>query len=141
MKKAKNSLDVAIVGGGPAGSTTGAILKRHRPSYKGGRIERIRTFERDGKVLPCIGLYGIVLDAIQAERSLKGILVHVVNRTQGSRDPLPFVFQILEVWLADGWIEGFEDPKYPAFARMISDESGVIHKNSDISIPNSQTDS
>ena len=40
LKKSKHFLDVAIVGGGPAGSTTGALLRKYRPELTVGIFER-----------------------------------------------------------------------------------------------------
>jgi hypothetical protein len=101
-------------------------------NYREGRVERIRVFERDGKLLPCIGLYGIVLEALQTETILERIVRKIAERTKGARDPLPFVFQLLEVWINDGWIVGSSDSRYPAYKREQTEESGVIHGNRDI---------
>ncbi|CAN5422836.1 hypothetical protein BH11ARM2_BH11ARM2_31890 [soil metagenome] len=59
MKK----LDVAIVGGGPGGSTCGAFLKKYKPNLKVGIFER-ETFPRDHVGESQLPLIGRVLDEI-----------------------------------------------------------------------------
>lgn len=57
MPEAVQTLDVAIIGGGPAGSTVGSILKKYDPKLKVGIFER-EVFPRDHigeSQLPVIG--------------------------------------------------------------------------------------
>lgn len=109
--------------------------QRYRPSYQNGSITKIRTLERKGKVLPFFGFYGLVLDAIRAESSIEGIARRVVAGSQGNaRDPLPFLFQLLEAWVTEGWLIPSSDARFPSYSRVLDSESGVIHSNRDISM-------
>jgi len=105
------------------------------PSYSEGKISRIRVYERGGKLLPLHGLYGLVQEAVRREPMLEGIVRYVVQKTGGKpKDPLPFVFQMLEGWLNDGWLIPVESKIGPAFSRVTQTDSGVIRTNRDISM-------
>ncbi len=108
-------------------------VESFRPLYREGRVEKLRVFERGSKVLPCYGFYGIVLEALMHESILERVAQRLVARSgKGPRDPLPFLYQVLEVWIRDGWIEAIRDARYPAYTPDPDRESASIHRNRDI---------
>jgi flavin-dependent dehydrogenase len=105
-----------------------------RPVYREGKVLRILAYERDGKLLPIHGFYQMVLSVLSRERQLAKIVEQVRKHVSGPKDPVPLLFQVLEVWLQEGWITATADPDFPPFEGLVRDDSMVIHDNTDIDI-------
>ncbi len=92
------------------------------PRYEAGRVERVRTYVREGKRLPQTTGYQAVITVLKAASDLAHILHNVeVYRIRERLDVSPdqwrnTFFQFLETMLADGWVEGRFDSNQPHFA-------------------------
>jgi hypothetical protein len=107
--------------------------RAERAIYHAGKVVSVSVLERAGKVLPIHGFYAIALKALEQESRLDAIVELVRKHASGPRDPIPFLFPVLEVWLADGWITASLDQSAPRLSLEVSSSKGAIHDNVDIS--------
>ena len=91
------------------------------PRYRAGRVERVRTYVRDGKRLPQAAGYQAVLTVLKAAPDLLRILHNAeVIRRQDHPEMAPEAYQALflqylETMLTEGWVVGRLDPDLPCF--------------------------
>jgi len=105
-----------------------------------GRITRMRMFQRDGKVLPMVGLTAYLTQLLKTEKSfteLAQMPVPQLQLNQGNVDPAKAQLEILktlDALVADGWVVARTDPNAEAFPPINLDFSAVVHPNRDSSL-------
>lgn len=109
----------------------------YRPRYGKGKVERIATFRREGKVWPGEGLYGIVLDTLRKERRIDRIIPEIQKRadqagTWTREELVQFSLEYLEVLLQEGWVKGSYNPKVPPLMLYTNPENDNVHTNHDM---------
>jgi len=103
-----------------------------------GRITRMRMFERDGKVLPMVGLTAYLTQLLKTEKSfteLAQMPVPQLQLNQGHVDPAKAQLEILktlDALVSDGWVVARTDPNAAAFPPINLDFSAVVHPNRDV---------
>lgn len=84
-----------------------------------GRITRVECYKRGPKVLPIVGYYKIVIDALRQSRDAKTIITQIQQSVVTSRPEheqwhhMSQVLQTIEAMIVDGWIQCSVDPKKP----------------------------
>ncbi|HLK14926.1 MAG TPA: NAD(P)/FAD-dependent oxidoreductase [Fimbriimonadaceae bacterium] len=92
----------------------------HRAAYEQGGVQQYDAYERDGKLLPLVGVYEVIVDILQKTSTLPGIgreLQALKLANPGNQlfktyvlDRVPVAFEAL---IAGGWVVGSYDPKLP----------------------------
>ena len=102
-----------------------------------GRIQSIKSYSREGHVLPLTGVYGVLFSALQAEsdaRTVVGLSAQrcVEARIVPNRDhAYVAVLESLEALITEGWIRASTNKKRPFLDLEIPEEVGAMHRNRD----------
>ena len=102
------------------------------PRYEGGRVERVRTYVREGKRLPQTTGYQAVITVLKAAPDLAHVLHNLeVYRVREHPETPPeawkrLFFQFLETMLSDGWVKGRYDPSLPHFASQDVEPGALV---------------
>ena len=93
---------------------------KYRAIYENGRVKRYDAYERDGKLLPLVNVYGVLVDILQRNPTLPGILRQIRMLTEGNRGNADFKTWVLdripvamEALIAGGWVVASYDPRLP----------------------------
>lgn len=78
-----------------------------------GKIQRERSYVRNGKRLPICGPYRLAIAALQQEREMPKILGFLRSRTGGQDTAFLECLQALEAMMSEGWAKGRLDKKRP----------------------------
>ena len=91
-----------------------------RASYESGAVKQYDAYERDGKLLPLIGVFEVIVQILERQSTLNGIgrELHELNLANpGNKafktfilDQVPIAFEAL---IAGGWIVPSHDPTVP----------------------------
>lgn len=117
---------------------TGA-QKRMMPVYTQGRILQTECHVRDGRWLPNVGLYGVLIGILRRHHDLPSIqreLEAAAKPRPGARGGHGAGFYVtqgistLETMLVEGWVKGSLDPKKRRYIYKPLVESN-FHRNSD----------
>jgi len=112
--------------------------KKWMAEMGGGRITRMRMYEREGKVLPMVGLTAYLTQLLKTEKSfaeLARMPVPSLALNDGVVDPAKAqieVLKTLDALVADGWVVARTDPNAAAFPLVNLDFSAVVHANRDV---------
>ncbi|AVP96695.1 hypothetical protein C7S18_05520 [Ahniella affigens] len=111
------------------------------PAYLEGRIVAVPCFVRNGKRLPCVGVFASIVTAVQTHSALPALLSALSAQSGASDSPgsgLPsgdlFYQQVqaMELMLSDGWLRAEHDPQLPVLTMKTPREGRFIHTNVDL---------
>lgn len=92
----------------------------YRAAYEDGGVRRYDAYERDGKLLPLVGVFEVIVDILQRDPTLPGILGQIRALTEGNQGNADFKIWILdripvalEALIAGGWVVASHDPRFP----------------------------
>lgn len=113
--------------------------KQEMPVYTEGKILKAECFVRDGRWLPNVGLYGVLINILRKHRDLPSIgraLEELASGqgVRGRRGPGFFVTQgiaTLETMLVEGWVRGSTDPRRRTMTYNPVVQSN-FHENTDV---------
>lgn len=89
------------------------------PSFRNGKIEATKGYQKGESVLPLDGFFIVVLRAIQQERDAKGVMQLVRKELgfpqdfTGFHPQLVVCLEAIEALLAEGWLKGDVNKKRP----------------------------
>lgn len=105
---------------------------KDRAQYDNGRIKREQAYVRGERILPISGPFGFVVDILQRESKVEGIIAAIVQAMEPHRSNPDFrtryiseVLQAFEGMISDGWITATYDPSRPL--SDLSYQSNAIH--------------
>ncbi|MHB8636855.1 MAG: NAD(P)/FAD-dependent oxidoreductase [Fimbriimonadaceae bacterium] len=97
----------------------GATLTK-RAAYEQGGVQQYDAYERDGKLLPLVGVYEVIVEILQGQSTLPGIAreMHALKLANAGNElfkmwVLDRVPVALEALIAGGWVATSHDPKLP----------------------------
>lgn len=101
-----------------------------------GSIRASLEFERDGKRLPTVGMFNIVMGVLQKKSTIydiRDLFAKVCQKRYGDHAKLHMMlcFQCLESMVNDGWVDARFDPMLPLIDFKSYAESGNFVRNSD----------
>lgn len=105
------------------------------PVYDKGRVERVRCYRRDEKVLPSHGFYRLMIGMLQnsgrAEHMLPGLRSYFgkTEGPEGMQIAIGHAMEALESMVRDGWVKGKLRSKQPPLNFRVS---GSIKETTDI---------
>lgn len=110
------------------------------PHYENGRVLRIQSYERDGKVLPMSGMIGRLIAALQHDRRINNALKALATgcRNDGidfNRETIDRAMETLEALLRDGWISGRVLAGAEPLSGVIVEGSQFVTRNVDDQLP------
>jgi len=105
------------------------------PECRAGRIEAVRCYQRDSKILPIHGIFRLVILALRSERETRRIFQFLQNEVARGgygegQSALTSCMDAIEGLLVDGWIVG-KDVKGKARLNVVWDEASVRVSNAD----------
>lgn len=109
-----------------------------RARYENGRVVPTPSYRRDGKVLPVDGVFEPVLNVLQREKRLEGIVNAFKSMGQMATDEqqrtaiVVAALSALEALVFDGWVKASHDPNQPLLDLAVG--YGAIHWNRDAPI-------
>ena len=93
---------------------------RYRAAYEKGRVRRYDAYERDGKLLPLVGVFEVLVDVLQRDPTLPAILRRIHGLAEANRNNPDFKLWVLdripvamEALIAGGWVVPSYDPRLP----------------------------
>ncbi len=107
-------------------------------TYSGGRVHRSACYVREGKRLPMVGLFALVVDALRSTSDAKQLLGSIERllryRPMGVHPQVAMHLsvQVLEVLVGEGWVSGRFDPRRPRLTLKSPREGEMIHTNVDL---------
>ncbi|MFG0259705.1 MAG: hypothetical protein ACF8LK_05055, partial [Phycisphaerales bacterium JB041] len=112
--------------------------KQQMPVYTQGKIMQAECYVRDGRWLPNVGLYGVLVSLLRKHNDLGSIRngLEAAARKQSARSGQGSGFFVtqgvstLETMLVEGWVKGSVDSKRKTMVYKPIVESN-FHKNSD----------
>ena len=103
------------------------------PIMQNGRIEKVRAWVRDGKVLPNYGDFVPVLRAIRldgrAEAFVPQLQKFFQERGIDYREHMPRMLQTLEALVTEGWVKASLDPDQPLMPVRTPESTPLMHPN------------
>jgi len=112
--------------------------KQPMPVFTQGKIMQVECFVRDGRWLPNVGLYGVLINVLRKHHDLPAIQrsLESVAQKQAARSGNSAGFYVtqgvstLETMLVEGWVKGSMDPrrKTMIYTPMVKTN---FHKNQD----------
>ncbi len=109
---------------------------RYRAAYEQGRVRRYDAYERQGKLLPLVGVFEVLVDILQRDPTLPGIFRQIRGLTEANPDNAEFKTWVLdripvalEAMIAGGWVLPSHDPRLPLSKTNSNVE--VMHWHSD----------
>ena len=93
-----------------------------RGHFERGHVEAVRCMVRDGKVLPTMGYYQVVIRALKWDPRLPKVLENFEVLRGITRPDIPpydwrvLCLQVLEAMIAEGWVTPSLDPTLPMLA-------------------------
>jgi flavin-dependent dehydrogenase len=101
-----------------------------------GEIRASLEFERDGKRLPTVGMFNIVMGVLQKKsviHDIRAMFTKVCRNRYGESAPLHIMlcFQCLETMVNDRWVDAKFDPMLPLIDFKSSATSGNFIDNTD----------
>lgn len=116
---------------------TGA-KKQQMPVYAQGKIVQAECFAREGRLLPNVGLYGVLVGILRKHNDLGSIrqALEQAARRQAARSGTSAGFYVtqgistLETMLVEGWVKGSVDPKRKTMVYTPMVQTN-FHKNRD----------
>jgi hypothetical protein len=106
-----------------------------RPFPQEGKMHKIRTYVRDGRRLPSIGVTKILIQTLQVEPRIDKVMSMLGRAFTGDRhfsSPQEGLFRtlsVLEAMLQQGWVVGKADKKKPNVDIRTFDETELLHWN------------
>jgi len=106
------------------------------PRYENGQITKVACYIRDGKCLPILQMYELILKVLECTSDLATIVQHVMAVCEKQLPPAHVkvgfyhALQAFEVMLSEGWVLGTLDSARPRL-QLSSQEDGIIHSNRD----------
>jgi hypothetical protein len=95
--------------------------------YHQGRVQKVISFVRDGRVLPLWGQFGIAVQVLQRENRLPQIMQLTEQLARAQKvNPMRFLTalqQAIDAMVRDGWIKASYDPRLP-LAGFVHDGTG-----------------
>ena len=109
---------------------------KERAYYDAGGVARTEAYVRNDRTLPLTGAFGFLVDALQRDPTLAGLIARIRDTTEQFRpDPdrrtrvIHNILQSLEALVADGWVVATHDPAQPLEDLRV--HSRGIHWNHD----------
>ena len=106
------------------------------PNYEKGRVNSVKGYIRDGKVLPLSGMIGRLVRALRVESrimpALKELAAHL--RADGldfNREVIDKAMETLEALVRDGWVIGRLVPGSEPLSGIVVEGSAFVTKNID----------
>ncbi len=109
----------------------------YRASYRDGGVRRYDAYERDGKLLPLVGVFEVLVDILQRDPTLPGIMRQLRGLAEGNAGNQEFKIWVLdripvalEALITGGWVVPSYDPSLP----LIKSEQDVkvMHWHTDV---------
>ncbi len=105
------------------------------PVLKDGRIEQADGYERQGKILARTGAYELIIDALESNSDIEGIMNHLKTRLYGAQGvdtkyALQQAMQALEVMVSDYWVFASTNKKKPVLNMRTPKEGQYIYTTS-----------
>lgn len=110
------------------------------PILHEGRIIQEPCWEREGRILPGVGIFKILTDILSTEHRAEFINRELQSRMVGLfPDPAQSVdaaLQCLEAMIQEGWVVASHHPKMPLLPYRTGEETEGMHRNWDGALPN-----
>jgi len=106
------------------------------PKYEQGRVKPITCYVRDGRHLPVVGMYEVLVKVLERTGDAATILNHLLSLCRAQLPPehvrtgLNHALQALEVMVSEGWVKGTFDALRPRM-KIFFPEERMIHPNRD----------
>jgi hypothetical protein len=106
------------------------------PRYENGRITPLTCYIRDGKRLPILRMFELIVKVLERTQDAATILQHILAVCRKQLPPahvrigFNHALQALEVMLSEGWVRGAFDPSRPRM-QVFFPEDRMIHPNRD----------
>lgn len=88
--------------------------------YREGRIEKVGAYVRNGKTLPLVGVFEAVVDILQRDSRIPGILECIRQLAENNQNNYEYmtgvilkIHEAFEAMISDGWIEASYDRAIP----------------------------
>ena len=114
----------------------GGASWKERAHYQDGGIVRTEAYIRGERTLPLRGAFGFLVDALQRDPTLAGLIVRIRDYAEGFRHDeelrtriIHNILQSLEALVSDGWVRASHDPSQPLEDLRV--QSRGIHWNHD----------
>lgn len=107
------------------------------PHYDNGRIHQVACYERDGKRLPLIGLFDLLLKLLQKAGDAESLMRLLMAEIQRQVPPdqakavLNHAMGVLEVLVSEGWVEASLDLTKSRLTLTTPWDGPLIHTNKD----------
>lgn len=108
------------------------------PSFVKGRIHKHRCYLRDGKRLPDVGMYALIMRLLErtsdATEMVQGLVAYFKKTDLGIglKLAMHYPMNALEAMLLEGWIVGSFDENRPRLTLSTPKEGALVHKNRDL---------
>jgi len=109
--------------------------------YGDGKISAVERFERDGKTLPCVGLFNVLRNLVTHNGSIDfviGNMVQAIMQKGVANNPhhaMEYGVSFLETMVRDGWVIGEFIKGGPVFDYNLPQFASTIHLNRDTPDP------
>jgi flavin-dependent dehydrogenase len=120
-------------------------VQGHFAQYVDGRINSLERFERDGKVLPCVGMFNVLRNLIQHNGNIDfvvGNMIQAIIHKGIAKTPehaMEYGISFLETMVRDGWVVGEFIEGGPVFDYNLPQFASTIHFNRDTPDPKRRT--
>jgi hypothetical protein len=110
-------------------------------SYSAGRIHPVDRFERDGKTLPCVGLFNVLRHIIDHDGRIDFVVGNMNQAilqqgiAQKPEHAMEYGMAYLETMIRDGWVVGEFVEGGPALDYDLPRFASTIHFNRDTHVP------
>jgi flavin-dependent dehydrogenase/uncharacterized protein YjhX (UPF0386 family) len=113
--------------------------------YELGRIIAVDCFVRDGKRMPVVGFYELLLECLKRTSDIQSIVAMIGATVQKQIHPAEqkvivlHAMQVLEVMVAEGWVEASLDPSRPRLSLTSPRVGELIRPHVDLSEAGTRT--
>ncbi len=108
--------------------------------YEGGRVRQVMRLVRGNRIWPLDGIYGLVFQGLRATPGVEGVGNYVasMHMRQGGSDPKHAFYEAmftLEALANEGWVEGYDDPRFKPIPAFTEEDTLFVHRNVDVAMP------
>jgi hypothetical protein len=108
------------------------VKNEMRPQYRDGRVIPVRAFVKGAKVLPIVPPFAAVVAALNQHKDLRSIVGYLDRRAVAEskgpkRETMGRYFGALEAFVAEGWVKGSFNKKFPTLGMTEGGESDLIY--------------
>lgn len=113
------------------------------PHYAEGKVQRVRGYEREGKVLPLSGMVEHLFKALKQENAITNVLRVLAASVRSSgldfnRQVIDQAMETLEALIRDGWVVGTVVEGAEPLSGTLVEGSLFVAKNADLQLPASR---